>query len=70
MKIERIRLGCSMTINLGNYQNAKPSVELDILIDEGETASAAYLKGHAMLKTMLTKSSQSLLTHCEKLLGD
>lgn len=44
----KIKIGISKTVNLGNFENIKPSVSVEDDVLDGET----YLEGYARIKNI------------------
>lgn len=62
MRVKQVRVAIGATINLGNYENVKPTAEVLIEIDEakGETAEQAFAAGWEITQEQIRSQWRSL----------
>jgi hypothetical protein len=75
MQVTRIQLGLEVTVNLGNYENVKPTAVIEAELDRDESPAAVefQLRGqvqHALavqLSELLVERAQGGLSECKDL---
>lgn len=56
MKVSKIVVSFESTINLGNYQNIKPSLTMEVVLGDGEDAEAAASVMQKKVRTLVATS--------------
>jgi hypothetical protein len=59
MKTEKITVSVAMTINLGNYQSIRPSIELTGTLEEGDNVDKCHEELSAHATALFYKSAWS-----------
>lgn len=53
MEVRSIRVGDSVTINLGNYESRKLNLEIELVVGPAEDPKSVALKGFNSVRKML-----------------
>lgn len=66
-RITEFSLGCSKTINLGNYQNIRIEASVTVSVDARESLVLASENAQQELRRLLTETYKAQLKHAESL---
>lgn len=61
-----IRIGISKTVNIENFENLKPLVEVEDDVKDGETYNEAYIRISKICKTLFTNELSKIKELIEK----
>ena len=59
MQLKKIRVRIDETINLGNYESIKPSVELEAELEPGDDPTTCSVSLHSAAQEMWARSAMS-----------
>ena len=57
----KIKVGLERTINLGNYENIRPSIEIEDEVEANETPEECHLRLTTLRDKLFEKDTEALL---------
>ena len=66
--VTEFSLGCSKTINLGNYQNIRIEASVTVSVDANESLAKASDEAQQELRRLLEETYSAQLKHAQQLI--
>ena len=66
--VTEFSLGCSKTINLGNYQNIRIEASVTVSVDANESLAKASDEAQQELRRLLEETYSAQLEHAQQLI--